>query len=628
MLSYKIQSNKKRYLAYNNFRKKIFSAISPKDSQVILNLLPWLLSVNRPSVPGYLKDWKEPFYVFGLEAQREILRHEQSFKNMFGIKEEKSLLRRLSRGLQIQGIYTIGSTGTVSQTAHSDCDIWICIDRNDFDERSLDGLKRKINFIKDWLDAKIRIPVYFFLTDVEDIRKCNFGKLDLESSGSAQKNVLKEEFYRTSILIAGKIPFWWVCYDSGAEIDYEREYLQNTRGDLGEPDFIDMGNLEEVNQDEYFGSSIWQFNKSLTNPLKSIIKMLQLKMLLESPREELLCHKLRRQVLEETEKHDFPDPSVFAMEVVLDYYHENNEKEYLEFIKKCFYLRFELKLLSKKQTFREEMAGALFKKYKIDREEIYKLNDFESWRLNEQIVFGKYIYQFLIEIYNDIVRVQKGITGKIAPQDLTIIGRKLSSSLAAKDHKIPLLHIPTENIKLPALTFSVNGKAWKVYSSDDQTLPVIASEDIIFCLAYIVWNGIYDAGQTRMLPNHTPVTIQEIINLGKRIRDVFGRCNITGVHFGNFLQEEEISRILFILSLDASKANIDFSDIGVIYKNNWEEMFVRRFSSLENMKHFFAKSGMNTLHLETYYYIQRTNTYYEKIIERTKNTITQMLQGI
>ena len=627
MLSYIVQTNKKRYLSYNNYRKKIFLANSPKDGPIILYMLPWLLSVNRLSVPGYIKELKESFRVFNLGNDREILRQELLFKKLFNIREEKSLVRYSSRGPEIQGIYTIGSVGTISQTSHSDCDTWICIDKENFDDKALKHLNEKINLIKDWLDTRLKIPVYFFLTDIEDIRQCNFGTLDFESSGSAQKNVLKEEFYRTSILIAGKIPFWWVCYDGNTAVDYDQAFSQNARIDFGDPDFIDMGNLEEVNEDEYFGASIWQFNKSLTHPLKSIIKMLQLKMFLESPEEELLCHKLRQLVLEGKSNDDFPDPSIFAMNTVLDYYSEKMSEEYFEYIKRFFYLRFDLKLLSKAQTFKEEMAAELFKKYKIDRREIYNLNDFESWKLHEQINLGKFMFKFLIDVYNDIVRIQKGKVGEIAPQDLTIIGRKLSSSLATKEHKIPVLHIPGENIKLPVLTFSTKGKTWRVNSSDDQSLPVITSEDIIFCITYTVWNGIYDPSQTRMLPNQTPVTIQEIINLGKKIRDVFGSYDITSVHFGNFLQEEKITKILFVLSFESERTNTDVGEFCVIYKNNWEEIFVRRFSSMEKMKDFFVKISKASSNMETYYYIQRNNIYYEKIIERTKNMVTQMLAG-
>jgi len=235
------------------------------------------------------------------------------------------------------------------------------------------------------------------------------------------------------------------------------------------------------------------------------------------------------------------------------------------------------------------------------------------------------MFEFLIDIYKDIVRVQKVKSGEIAPQDLTIIGRKLSSSLEVKEHKVPLLHTPTENIKLPVLTFSSTGKVWQVNSSDGQPFPVISNENIIFCLAYIVWNGIYDPVQTRMLPNQTAVTIQEIINLGKKIRDYFGSFDISNVHFGNFLQKETVSKMLLVVSFENQKINMDIRDFCVIYKNNWEELFVRRFASSEKMKAFWMNIGKTSPNLEINYYIQRNNKYYEKIIERTKYMVTQLL---
>jgi hypothetical protein len=41
----------------------------------------------------------------------------------------------------------------------------------------------------------------------------------------------------------------------------------------------------------------------------------------------------------------------------------------------------------------------------------------------------------------------------------------------------------------------------------------------------------------------------------------------------------------------------------------------------------FNKAGKKSDQIETHYYIQRNNKYYEKIIDRTKNIIAQMLPG-
>ena len=627
MLSVTLQKNRRNYLRYNEWRKTQFIDFSPKDSNIILYILPWLLSVNHPSVPGYIREMKDTFRVFDIDNNRDILSRESQFKKMFDVQDDRFTVRHIPGTSEIQGIYTIGSVGTISQTIHSDCDIWICIDRSNLTDKRLQYLSQKLNLIKGWLDERVKIPVFFFLTDVEDIRNCNFGNIDFESSGSTQKNLLKEEFYRTSILICGKIPLWWVAFDPEAPVDYDVLLEEGQKRGFGDFDLIDLGNLEQVNQSEYYGAALWQLNKSLTHPLKSIIKMLLLKMFLESPEEDLLCNKFRALVLQPEAQMVPPDPSMFTMEEVLDYFSTRSRRDHFEFIKKCFYLRYDFKLMSNKQTQKDEMASLINKKYKMDRQAIFELNEFYAWDLDKQVEFGELMFEYVQDIYRNIRTMQRGIRGYITPEDLTIIGRKISSSMAVKNFKVPILHISSENIKLPALTFAFKDKIWKVFDFHDSATPVIANQDMIFCLAYIVWNGIFDPLQIRMQPNPTPVSVQEIINLGKMMRDVFGIYDIAQVHFGRFLEEESISKVLIIISIEEITDGMGVSNISLVYKNNWEEIFVRDFSSTDKMKTFFTKSAKISPRLETYYYIQRNNKYYEKIIERIKNMIDQIIRG-
>ena len=77
------------------------------------------------------------------------------------------------------------------------------------------------------------------------------------------------------------------------------------------------------------------------------------------------------------------------------------------------------------------------------------------------------MFEYVTDIYRDITGIQKGIRGYIAPDDLTIIGRKLSSSMSVKNYKVPILHISSENMKLPALTFSFKDDIWQVFASHD-----------------------------------------------------------------------------------------------------------------------------------------------------------------
>lgn len=612
--------NKKTYLSYNTFRKRIFSELSPQDSEVILYMLPWMLSINDPAVPGYVPDLETPIAVPGVRTDPKILKREKIFNKTLKSKRYLSVASVPLQALQIQGIYTIGSIGTISQTSSSDCDIWICIHKNEFSDTQFQQLIQKINLTKGWLDNNIRIPVFFFICDVEDVKTSNFGSVDRESAGSTQKNTLKEEFYRTTIMIAGKIPLWWLCFDRDEEVDYAGFRAQYEKGVFGDYDCLDLGPVDSIESEEYFGAALWQFNKALTNPLKSIIKMLLLEMLLVSPKHDLLCHQFRSFILRQERDLNLIDPSMFTMEAVLKY-NQGMESETLDFIKKCLYLRYELKLLVK-LTLKEVLTRDIFERYPIPRTEIEQLNNFSTWALQEQIQFGQKVFALLTRIYKNISMMDQGVASSINPQDMNIIGRKLYVCLEKKPNKINVFHKPFKNLNLPSLTFTIDShKVWNVYTKGSSS--VVSSPDIVYCLTYLIWNGIYQSALVRMTPNATSVTLQEINSLADRIREIFGVNDVSGIDFDYFLEPEKVNKMLIVVSFEGHSLSKDINDLGMIYKNHWGEIFVHRFNTPAQFKEFIQEGGAKFRQTETFYYIQRNCLYYEKIIEKTKTIITQ-----
>ncbi|MCP3955086.1 MAG: hypothetical protein GY697_23125, partial [Desulfobacterales bacterium] len=345
--------NKRTFTAYNTFRKELFAELAPADSNTILYLLPWLISVNHPQCPGYIADQKRPFRIYGVESLKGIRGLEKQFKKRFDIKSGGSLMKHDRDTYVIPGIYSIGSIGSVSQTSGSDCDMWVCIDRDQFDRTAWRQLNQKINLIKDWMDLNCKIPVFFFISDITAIRECRFGSVDEESSGSTQQKVLKEEFYRTCMVICGKIPLWWLSYFPGRQVDYNdaREVIKDE--DFGEYDLVDFGDIERIEKSEYFGAALWQFKKSLSRPLKSIIKMSLLKMLLDAPDERLMCHRFRERVLT-ADKGLFPDFSVFTMEAIAADFKENRP-DLLTFLIECLYIRCEYNPYNRNQPSKNKL---------------------------------------------------------------------------------------------------------------------------------------------------------------------------------------------------------------------------------------------------------------------------------
>lgn len=622
-----LTKNKKRFIEYNQFRKNIFWEYSSRDSEVIFYLLPWLLSINYPACPGYVEGMKKKFRVFNIGYDEEVRKRESRYKKMFHVYESDSLLKTPEKICWIEGLYTIGSVGTVAHTPSSDCDIWICYDRKEFDLKSWAHFNQKVNLIKDWMDGTIKLPVYFFLCDVDDVRAGNFGNVDIESSGSTQKNVLKEEFYRTSIVIMGKIPLWWIAYDDKSVLDYDQALLAMHDTDNGHDDLIDFGNLEKIEPSEYFGAALWQLQKSLTRPLKSIIKMLLLKIQLDAPDEKLICHQLRHEVLSGSGSPGI-DPIVFTMQAIFEHHQGIKQKTRRTFLQECFFLRCDFRSSHRNQPLRKRIINDFFRRYPMDKEVKNWLNNFSKWDLDTQIDFGNRLFQFMLKVYKEIVTAHAGIASEVDRQDMTVLGRRIHSCYQAKPNKVQIIPKPIEPLTLPDLTIVLDRKTWRIFQRNSLGKPVVSSTDIISALAFIIWNQLFDNTNTiTMEPNSSRVTIQEIYNLCRQIKAFFGTSDLFGVDNSFYLKNEFVTKLMVIVSFERSPWEKNINDLGVIYKNSWGELYVNRFSSGYDLMAFLRKLGDRRWEIETSFYLQRNSTYYEKIIERTKKIIFPSIVG-
>lgn len=619
--------NKQNFIRYNRFRKQIFSELSPRASETVLYLLPYLFSVNHPACPGYIKDLEKPLKVFNIDNETEIRKRESGFKRLFDIKTPETLLHHGPSFHTIQGLYTIGSVGTVSQTANSDCDIWVCCDKNQYDESAWMQLHRKINLIKDWVDQHLKMQVFFFICDENDIRENRFGNVDSESSGSTQKNILKEEFYRTCIVICGKIPLWWLCYDDAAALSYESAGQRILARKYSDYDIIDFGDLQQIDGIEYFGAALWQLQKSLTRPLKSIIKMILLKILLDSPEERPICHQFRKAVLTTGENDLFPDPIVFTMHSILNYYRSIQKTDTLEFLKQCFYIRCEFSPHSTRMPLKNQLVKDLFVDFPLDIKKRIHLSRFTLWDFNSQIKLGNRLFQLLMESYREITAAHAGNATEIDKRDFTIVGRKILVSHQRKPYKIIVLQKPNENLNLTHLTIRLEDRQWQVYSGNNKETPLAADTDILYIIGFIVWNNLFDVNKIRMEPNPSNVTMQEIANLGRKLKEFLGAFETQDIELSKFIQKERLTKMMVVISFENFYWEKNINDFGVLYKNNWGELFLRRFSSAIELEAFLKRARQPALGVDTAYYLQRNSTYYEKIIERTKQVILSSIRN-
>ncbi|MDP2106167.1 MAG: adenylate cyclase, partial [Desulfobulbaceae bacterium] len=189
-----------RFLAYN--RSRIIKAVKFKEEKATLlfKVVPFLLHINLPGLPGFIDApcpcgimRYNPFQPLSLEQFRSYF----SFPLALAIDADLSS----PSPCYIHSLKTIGSIGTIAQTEKSDCDYWLSVRFADFPENGLKLLSQKCKIIEEWAMG-VGHELHFFLMDIDQTRDNSFeSRADDESAGSAIKLLLKDELFRSHILV-------------------------------------------------------------------------------------------------------------------------------------------------------------------------------------------------------------------------------------------------------------------------------------------------------------------------------------------------------------------------------------------------------------------------------------------
>ena len=126
-------------------------------------------------------------------------------------------------------------------------------------------LEEKCRRIEEWSEEELGVEVHFFLTKPSRLAANEFGAVSSESCGSALRKLLKEEYYRGSLLLSGKIPYWWIV-PLGCDDERYTQIVDAIErdSDAARYEFVDIGNIDTIPMEELVGGGIWQLNKAMT----------------------------------------------------------------------------------------------------------------------------------------------------------------------------------------------------------------------------------------------------------------------------------------------------------------------------------------------------------------------------
>ncbi|HPI92898.1 MAG TPA: class I adenylate cyclase [Deltaproteobacteria bacterium] len=584
-LNTSITSGHKAFTLYNRYKKEIMYKCDPVGARVILEFLPLLIHISHPSLPGYIEKEDCPCGVKLMDWPAKTLKEVGSF---FSSRIKLGDMRDyLPRECEIEGLFTIGSVGSLAQTRESDYDIWVVVDARKMDPSRLKTLDLKLKLLKRWISSKFALDIHFFLMDLQDIRANNFGSVSQEGSGTALKSILKEEFYRTMTLIEGRVPLWWIVAPEEGPEGYDQVRRMVQAGSDGETQkFIDMGNISAIPEQELLGAALWQMHKALDDPLKSVLKMALVASYLDTPKKDsLLCNMLKKDVFD-TSRGEIVDPYFHVLRRVEDYYGSRGDDQTVELLRKCFYLKVNpnirgTDLIKIEKDDKPSIMVDIVKAWGWSLHTFSELNGFTEWGVDMYRKFGDDIHSFLKLTTVQLIRRAKTYMINSALEEdveVEVLRRRIEAFYVSKDGKVESeKRVKKKEPAYRDLYFAYRRNRWSIHErtpGPNGGEPIMESDRVVRILAWLVYNKRFDASTAfHMIPNTSRVVLSDIQSLLLKLGGVIPDAGSIGLDRSSLMEDKYARFVVVVGNMECPDSQHSIREVDVLFLNTWNEFF-------------------------------------------------------
>lgn len=478
---------------------RVHEFLQPRQHD-FLHLLPLLFHQNHPLLPGFVS-LETPAGIPDYAPNKQAVNAAKQFSKGFEYK------RKALRNYPIYGIFLMGSVGSMAFSKDSDIDIWLC-HQPDLSASQLEELGQKAVLIEQWA-ATLRLEVHFFLVNSEQFNQGENTPISSESSGETQHYLLLEEFYRTSIYIAGRVPVWWlVPPHQEKNYSYYVAHLLENRF-VFENEVLDFGGLQDMPVSEFVSATLWHIYKSLSSPHKALLKLFLMESYAaEFPEPQWLCSTMKQAIYHGEFSVDSLDPYLLIYDKVDGYLCQGGSKERLDLARECFHIKImgasSSSLDNLARILHERFMTMIAQRWSWPEDLLSNLGSQKFWNIkkasDEHGVIRDQLQQCL--------RIILKITGNLAErheqnEDLKLLSRKLRAFLDLRPGKIEVLTTRTMVYAKPdvwsiAEVAQDGGAAlWCLFDGRMPKLPanmelaIKQSHSLLELLCWAVVNGLY-----------------------------------------------------------------------------------------------------------------------------------------
>lgn len=497
-----LQAIAQRFKNLNQMRQQRVQDFLQPRQQVFLHLLPLLFHQNHPLLPGFISS-ETPAGIQDYKPNKQAIQEAKCFSKGFTYK------RRALRSYPIQGIFLMGSVSSIAFSKTSDMDVWLC-HQPELLPVDLDELQQKATAIEKWA-ASYDLEVHFFLINSKQFSKGQAIPISFDSSGNTQHYLLLEEFYRTAIFIAGRIPAWWLVppHQEKNYSVYIKHLIENRF--ISENEVIDFGGLESIPAEEFISATLWHIYKSINSPHKSLLKLFLMECYAsEYPHPKWLCFDLKNAIYQGTFDVDLLDPYLLIYLKVENYLLEAGSTQRLNLVRQCFYLKImgstgeELDYNARlsKEAYLQSIANQRnWPEFLLPSLKKQKYWDIRK-ATQEHIIIRAQL-RYCLRMVMSLAGSEVGYNYR-ENKDLKLIGRKLHVFLERKPEKIEIIttrssvHTKENELSIVEVDSNKNSSlVWSLFSGryDDKKAPgnmlIRQEHSLLSLLGWLVINGLY-----------------------------------------------------------------------------------------------------------------------------------------
>ncbi|MFP5260258.1 MAG: class I adenylate cyclase [Acidobacteriota bacterium] len=508
-----------------------------------------------------------------------------------------SALAPKPEALAVEAVYTIGSIGTVAQTDDSDLDIWVCLAQSSATRPELADFQDKLDAISRQAARDFGLEIHFFQMSVSDIRDNIFGYSEDEGYGSAQGCLLKEEFYRTALVVAGKKPAWW-CVPPGIGQEAYAKVVAAMGRFTPEvaADSLDFGPVRAIAGDEFLGASLWMIVKSLTSPFKSIIKFGLLgKYAAHEADPELLCETLKAFLFANQGGLWRCDPYALLYQEVSRHFHSLGQKGAVELLRQAFLQKTGFDPCDEYASPTGETILDHFFPYapsslSVCPQPPRKAGQVEAEGFAQAMALCDAISSYFLKSYERLkARSAARLSGGgLTERDQTMLSRRIAASFGQRVGKVMRLPFLRPGRQLfGSLEIGVNKGELKdtIFLARGEPAPgadrkarqretLRQESSVVRLAAWLVINELYRKGmhlQASSLP--APLTLPDFTGCINAICDTFPVRETFNPPLSWGLSGERVTAALLVVNMLASREERGLASVDTLYATSWGELF-------------------------------------------------------